>query len=137
MGKRRHSRELVLKFLYEYELNSGDLDERLMFFWKRDQADSEVHGFASGVIQTTIRHRDEIDGQLDKVCQNWTLSRMAVVDRNILRMAACELMYFTTPPSVVIDEAIEIAKKYGGENSSDFINGVLDRVKTESAGMTS
>tara|TARA_B100000686_G_C16786340_1_gene975493 strand:+ start:3014 stop:3427 length:414 start_codon:yes stop_codon:yes gene_type:complete len=132
VGKRRHSRELVLKFLYEYELNPGDFEERLAFFGKRDSVSLEVWEFASGMIKTTIERQREIDEQLDKVCQNWTLFRMAVVDRNILRMAACELIYFTTPATVVIDEAIEIAKKYGGDNSSDFINGILDRVRTES-----
>ena len=133
MGKRRHSRELALKFLYEYELNSGDLEERLAFFGKRDSVGLEVWEFASGIIKTTIERQGEIDEQLDKACQNWTLFRMAVVDRNILRMAACELIYFATPATVVIDEAIEIAKKYGGENSPDFINGILDRVRSESA----
>ena len=125
MGKRRYSRELVLKFLYEYELNPGDLDELLAFFWERDDANQGVREFASDVIRCTIERQGEIDGQLNR----------AVVDRYILRMAVCELVYLSTPASVVIDEAIEIAKKYGGENSPDFINGILDRVKIESVGM--
>ena len=135
MGKRRHSRELVLKFLYEHELNPGDLDERLACFWERDPAAEEVRKFSGEVIRTTIQRQGEIDSQLEKACQNWSLSRMAVVDRNILRMAACELIYFETPASVIINEAVEIAKKYGGENSPDFINGILDRVNKESADM--
>lgn len=131
MGNRRHSRELILKFLYENELNPGDLEERLACFWARDLAKDNVKKFSERVIRVTIERREEIDSQLEKACQNWSLCRMAVVDRNILRMAACELIFFEMPARVIINEAVEIAKKYGGENSPDFINGILDRVKKE------
>ena len=131
MGKRRQSREWVLKFLYEYDLNRDDFEKQVFRFLKRNSASEDVQEFVSRLIHTTIECQKMIDEKLTKSCDHWELSRMAVVDRNILRMATCELLYLSTPASIAIDEAVEIAKKYGGENSPDFINGILDRVKNE------
>ena len=133
MGKRRQSREWVLKFLYEFELNRGNFEKQISQFMERNQASEDVREFASRLIHATIEYQKIIDQKLKKSCDHWELSRMAVVDRNILRMAACELLYLSTPASIVIDEAIEISKKYGGENSSEFVNGILDRLKNEAA----
>ena len=131
MGKRRQSREWVLKFLYEYELNRDSFEKQVSQFLERNPASEDVRQFASRLIHATIEHQPEIDQKLKKSCDHWALSRMAVIDRNLLRMAACELLYFSTPPGIAIDEAVEIAKKYGGENSPEFINGILDRLKNE------
>jgi len=133
MGKRRHSRELALKFLYQFELNAGNLDEQLPSFIERESGEGEIGRFAMELVRSTIDRKKEIDTRLEKCAANWTLDRMAVIDRNILRMAACELLFHKDiPPKVTIDEALEIAKKYGGADSSDFINGVLDQIKNES-----
>ena len=135
MGKRRQSREWVLKFLYEFELNQNNFEKQVSQFLERNPSSEDVREFASRLIRTTIKYQQEIDGKLKRSCDNWELSRMAVIDRNILRIAACELLYLSTPPGVAIDEAVEIGKKYGGENSPDFINGILDRLKNEITGI--
>ncbi|MFQ5673300.1 MAG: transcription antitermination factor NusB [Nitrospinales bacterium] len=132
MGKRRRSRELALKFLYQFELNKGDLAEQLPLFIERESGDDETGKFAVELVRSTIGRKKEIDALLEKCAANWTLDRMAVIDRNILRMAACELLFHKDiPPKVTIDEALEIAKKYGDADSSEFINGVLDQIKNE------
>ena len=132
MGKRRQSRELVLKFLYEYDLNRNDLGDQFIQFRKRNPASEKVLEFVSRLIFKTVEHQQEIDDRIQKSCENWSLSRMAVVDRNILRMAVAELYYLNTPARVAIDEAVEIAKKFGGTQSPEFINGILDRVNKDS-----
>ena len=129
MGKRRQSREWVLKFLYEFEFNRDNFEKQVSRFLERNQASEDVREFASRLIHATIEHQQAIDEKLKKSCDHWGLPRMALVDRNILRMAACELLYLSTPAGIAIDEAVEIAKKYGGEGSPGFINGILDRLK--------
>lgn len=133
MGKRRSSRELALKFLYQFELNQEQFGEQIEQFWSRVSCKEEVKIFSLELIKATIQHKSEIDRLLVKYSENWTLDRMGVIDRNILRLGACELCFHKNiPPKVVIDEAVEIAKKYGGGDSPDFINGLLDRIKSES-----
>jgi N utilization substance protein B len=130
VGKRRASRELALKFLYQFDVNKGNFNDEIKLYLERSSGKDDVKNFAADLIANTIRHKNEIDDLLEKCSENWSLSRMAVIDRNILRLAACELFFFKdTPPKVAIDEAVEIAKKYGGDNSPEFINGVLDRIK--------
>lgn len=132
MGKRRLSRELTLKFLYQYELNEGDFDEQMRQFWERVSCDGDVKDFAQELVESTLQHKDEIDAILIKFSEHWALGRMAAIDRNILRLGACELLYHKDiPPKVAIDEAVEIAKKYGGADSPEFINGILDRIKNQ------
>lgn len=132
MGKRRASRELALKFLYQFDLNKGGFDDEVKQFLERSFGKDDVKNFAADLIANTIQHKNEIDDLLEKCSDNWALSRMAVIDRNILRLAACELFYCKNiPHKVVIDEAVEIAKKYGGEDSPEFINGILDRIKND------
>lgn len=132
MGKRRFSRELVIQFLYLTEMNEGDLQVQLKNFWENNSCRPEVQSFAEDILNNIFDHKKEIDAWLEKYSDNWTLSRMAVIDRNLLRLAASELMYSkTVPPKVAIDEAVEIAKKFGSEDSPNFINGVLDRILKE------
>ena len=133
MGKRRTARELALKFLYQFDLNQGQFDEQVEQFWDEVSCKEEIKIFSLELIKTTLRHKSEIDRLLVKYSENWTLDRMGVIDRNILRLGACELCFHKNiPPKVAIDEAVEIAKKYGGGYSPDFINGLLDRIKSES-----
>ena len=132
MGNRRFSRELVIQFLYLTEMNEGDVASQLKAFWEDNACDGEVQSFAEDILNDIFEHKKEIDARLEKYSDNWTLSRMTVIDRNLLRLAASELMYSkTVPPKVAIDEAVEIAKKYGSEDSPNFINGILDRILKE------
>lgn len=132
MGKRRSSRELALKFLYQSELNSGDFSEQMDQFLEISPVQEDVRKFMVDLVETISHSKVEIDELLEKSSENWTLARMTVIDRNILRIATAELMFHKDiPPKVVIDEAVEIAKKFGSEDSPDFINGVLDRIKKE------
>ena len=132
MGKRRSSRELALKFLYQFELNGGDLDEQIKLFLERNSSQEDVANFMKELVMSLIDKMEEIDEIIQKFSDHWILDRMTVIDRNILRMGACELLFnFSTPPKVVINEAIDIAKKYGNEDSPEFINGILDKVYNE------
>ena len=95
-------------------------------------AEQEVVEFASQVVAGTLQHRDEIDKKLQGVTRNWDLRRMAIVDRNVLRMAVYELMFCSdVPPKVAINEAIEIGKKFSTANSGGFVNGILDRIRID------
>jgi len=132
MGKRRSSRELALKFLYQFELNGGDLGEQIKLFLERNSSQEDVANFMKELVVSLIDKMEEIDEIIQKFSDHWILDRMTVIDRNILRMGACELLFnFSTPPKVVINEAIDIAKKYGNEDSPEFINGILDKVYNE------
>ena len=132
MGKRRSSRELALKFLYQFELNKGDLDEQIRLFLEQNSSQEDVENFMKELVVSLIDKMEEIDEIIQKFSDHWILDRMTVIDRNILRMGTCELLFnFSTPPKVVINEAIDIAKKYGNEDSPEFINGILDKVYNE------
>ncbi|MCH7651991.1 MAG: transcription antitermination factor NusB [Nitrospinae bacterium] len=132
MGKRRQSRELVIQFLYLIEMNEGEVQDQLKLFWESHPTAEDVQSFTEEILKDTFDHKEAIDARLEKYSDNWTLSRMTVIDRNLLRMAASEILYSTTvPPKVAIDEAVEIAKRFGSEDSPNFINGILDRILKE------
>ncbi|MDH5762430.1 MAG: transcription antitermination factor NusB [Nitrospinota bacterium] len=132
MGNRRFSRELVIQFLYLSEMNEGNISNQLQQFLEDNPCSPDVQTFAEDILKDIFDNKKEIDAKLEKYSEHWTLSRMTVIDRNLLRMAASELMYSkTVPPKVAIDEAVEIAKKFGSEDSPNFINGVLDRILKE------
>ena len=129
MGKRRSSRELALKFLYQFELNGGDLDEQIKLFLERNSSQEDVANFMKELVVSLIDKMEEIDEIIQKFSDHWVLDRMTVIDRNILRIGTFELLFsFSIPPKVVINEAIDIAKKYGNEDSPEFINGILDKI---------
>ena len=133
MGKRRTARELALKFLYQTEFNSNSPDSELNSFCDRSNVSEEVQNFTQALIKNILFHKKEVDELLEKISANWAPDRMAVIDKNILRLGICELLFDpTTPPKVVINEAVEIAKKFGTEESPDFINGNLDKVFKDS-----
>lgn len=133
MGKRRKSRELALQFLYQLDLNGADDPEPYESeFWSRHPVDAETHDFADGLVRGAKQNQPKIDQLIARCTEHWDLDRMAAVDRNILRLAVYELLFqFDVPPKVIINEAIEIAKKFGTAESSRFINGVLDRIHKE------
>ena len=132
MGKRRFSRELALKFLYQLEFNEAGFKDQMASFEDRLSCQEEVKDFMQELVAKVVDHMKEIDLTLQKYSEHWTLDRMTVIDRNILRLGVCELMHSQTiPPKVAINEAVEIAKKYGSEESPDFINGILDKIFKE------
>ena len=133
MGKRREARESALKFLYQTEFNSENPSLELDSFCERLNTSEEVQDFTQILIKNFLMHQKEVDELLKNISSNWTQDRMAVIDRNILRLGISELLFdSTTPPKVVINEAIEIAKKFGTDESPDFINGVLDKILKDS-----
>lgn len=127
MGMRRRGRELALQMLYQHELAGNNIETIVSSFEELQQAPAATRDFAAALARGTLDRRDEIDARLAEQADNWRLDRMAAVDRNILRLAMYELLFAPdTPPAVVIDEAVEIAKRFGSERSSQFVNGVLD-----------
>ena len=133
MGSRRKAREVALQFLYQLDLH-GAVDP-VPFepeFWQRHSVDPDTHAFAASLVRGSKLQQGKIDQLLAQYAEHWDLDRMAVVDRNILRMAVYELLWQPdVPPRAAINEALEIAKKFGTLESSRFINGVLDRVLRE------
>jgi N utilization substance protein B len=133
MGTRRTARELALKFLYQTEYISESPDSELVFFCERANVNQEVQNFTQALIKKFLLHEKEVDELLKKISAHWAPDRMAVIDKNIIRLGICELLFdSTTPPKVVINEAVEIAKKFGTEESPDFINGILDKILKDS-----
>ncbi len=128
--KRRRAREYALQMLFQLELTGNELNHEIVQeFWKGHDETREVKDFAHQIVKNTREHVTEIDKIIKKAAQHWSVDRMASIDRNILRAATYELAYRTDiPSSVVMNEAIEIAKKYSTEESAAFINGILDKV---------
>jgi transcription antitermination factor NusB len=128
--KRTRSRELALQFLYQLDLRGADLLDEAKAFLRNEEPEKATREFALFLVRGTVEHGDEIDRVIREVAQNWDIERMAVIDRNVLRMAAFELLWCQDiPPKVSINEAIELGKRYSTQNSGGFINGVLDKIK--------
>lgn len=135
-GGRRRSREAALQMLYQWEVGRGSPDEAVGSYWSsrdRDAPLAEEHrDFANRLVHGTIERLAEIDRLLAARAQNWRLDRMAVLDRLILRLAAYELVAEPdTPARVVINEAIELARTFSGEEAVGFVNGILDAVRKD------
>ncbi|HEX4086106.1 MAG TPA: transcription antitermination factor NusB [Chthoniobacteraceae bacterium] len=137
MGKRREGREAAVQFLFQDDLNKTEpaaLDAVLDDFWKLRESAPRTRQFASELIRGVLERQEAIDERIRKVTENYELHRIAPVDRNILRVAIYEMIYCSeVPPVVCINEAIEIAKRFGSEDSGRFVNGILDRLKEEVA----
>jgi transcription antitermination protein NusB len=130
MGTRRKSRELVLQMLFQADMGKQGADDVRRVFWnERKDIGPEVQGFAEDLFRVATDRTVEIDSLIEGHAEHWRMERMAAVDRNILRAAVAELLGFpTTPRAVIINEALEIARKFSGPESVQFINGVLDSV---------
>lgn len=129
MGKRREARELVLQSLYCWEISGKKPDEVFSDLVSKTELDSSSRVFSRELFKQVLNHQKEIDELIKKNVQHWDFSRIAVVDKNILRIGICELLYLDDiPVKVSLDEAIELAKKYSSEDSGSFVNGVLDAV---------
>jgi transcription antitermination protein NusB len=133
MGTRRKSRELVLQMLFQSDMGKQTPELVRSTFWaERDNVEEDVRGFADDLFRTAIDKMPQIDELIGKHTQHWRMERMATVDRNVLRGAVAELLaYPATPRAVVINEALEIARKFSTPESVQFINGVLDSVGKE------
>ncbi len=129
MGQRRKARECALQILFQFEFNAGDPMALVKVYWEHQKASPEVRKYGTWIVEEIIAHGEVIDRAIQAASKNWRLSRMAVIDRNILRIAVCELLYEKTlAPAIIMNEAIEVAKRYSGEESAVFVNGVLDAV---------
>jgi N utilization substance protein B len=129
MGQRRKARECALQILFQLEFNAGDPKSLVKVYWEHQKASREVREYGTWIVAKILAHGEDIDRAIQSASKNWRLLRMAVVDRNILRIAVAELLYEKTlVPAIVINEAIEVAKRYSGEESAVFVNGVLDAV---------
>lgn len=127
MGVRRRGRELALQMLYQHELSGSVPEEMAGRFEELEQVSPQSREFALSLVRGVLKHWEEIDQRVNAQAEHWRLERMAAVDRNILRLALYELLFEPdTPPAVVIDEAVELAKRFGSEQSGPFVNGVLD-----------
>jgi N utilization substance protein B len=132
MATRRRGREAALQLLYALEVTQTDVSAVLHTAWAQAMMAEETRGFTMALVQGVLVHRDEIDGLIQEWSAHWSLERIALVERSILRFAIYELLYMPDiPPNVTINEAIEVAKKYGSGEAAAFINGILDRIKHE------
>lgn len=128
--KRRTARECALQLLFQYDFTQRIPDKKdLQDFWSIRMEPDDIRSFAEEIFYGTVEHLKEIDRTISSVAENWSMQRMAAVDRNILRIATYELLYRPDiPVPVSINEAIEIAKRYASQDSPSFINGILDRI---------
>ena len=130
VGKRRKSRELAMQMLFQADVGRQTPDEVRKTFWQaRDDVEDDTRGFTEDIFRVATAREAEIDALIDEHSDNWKLSRMAAVDRNLLRAAVAELVGFPgTPAPIVINEALEIARRYSAPESINFLNGVLDAI---------
>lgn len=130
MGKRHRARELALQLLYALDVGGGEPASAIDTFWAHFSPPQEIQAFARHLVEGVRAHREALDRAIAECSEHWSVHRMAAVDRNILRMAAFELLFCDDiPPNVTLNEAIELGKRYGSEESGPFINGILDRLR--------
>lgn len=135
MGTRRKSRELALQMLFQSDMGKQDAEQVRKTFWsERKEMDESVRGFADDLFRVATQRSAEIDEVIEKHASNWRVERMAAVDRNLMRAAVAEFIGFPqTPAPIVINEALEIARKFSSPEAVNFINGVLDSVAKDIA----
>ncbi|MFC1703710.1 transcription antitermination factor NusB [Candidatus Omnitrophota bacterium] len=134
MRKRTKARECALKILYQVDITGDSCKDSLEMFWQTSGTqEGAVKEFATRLVEGTFAHLKEIDKEIAKSAANWQMKRMAVVDRNILRIATFEILYLDDiPPKVSINEAVDLAKKFGDNDSGRFVNGIIDKIKSTS-----
>ena len=132
MGKRRRSREFALQVLYQLEITKQGALQAMVQLRENFSPEEGEDEFAKRIVLGVMEHRQEIDRLIKERSENWRLDRMTIIDRNILRIAIFELLYCgDIPPKVTLNEAIDLGKRYGSEESGSFINGILDRIQNE------
>jgi transcription antitermination protein NusB len=128
MLRRSQSREVAFQVLYQDDLNPrNNPAEGDQLIQRRLRADDMI-AFARELVAGVRRNRAELDGTIEQTAANWSLKRMAATDRNVLRLGAYELLHTDTPPRVAVDEAVELAKRFGSAQSAQFVNGILDKI---------
>jgi N utilization substance protein B len=131
-GPRRKAREYALQMLFQWDITHDTIDQIAANFWDNSEESPSVRNFANLLAAGAVEHVEAIDRLIERHTEHWRLDRMAVVDRNLLRLATQEFLYdHETPKSVVINEAIEIAKRFSSQESPQFINGILDGIRRE------
>jgi transcription antitermination protein NusB len=133
MSSRRRSRQRALQILFAWDSRRLPIDEVIDGYYDTlcSEEKPERDAFAADLVRGTVEHIEELDRQITKHAEHWRMERMPGVDRNILRLAVYEMAYGGTPAAVTIDEALELARKYSGEDSVQFVNGVLDAIHRE------
>lgn len=130
MGKRRKARESALQILYQLEFDDSQVDQAIDLFWQKKKAPEETKEYSRWLVKGILSHEKEVDEAIQFISEHWRISRMAVVDRNILRLAAFELLHAESiAPAIIINEAIEIAKKFSSPEAATFVNGILDALR--------
>ena len=132
MARRSRAREVALQALFQDDLNPQESPKLLSQFLNSRLKSDELRDFARSLVMGVKRNRAELDTLLEHHAENWSLTRMAATDRNVLRLGAFEIRYTDTPDRVAINEAVELAKRFGSANSSQFVNGILDQLLHES-----
>jgi N utilization substance protein B len=128
LGKRRKAREIVLQSLYEAEFSDSTWEEILAGHTGRRASTGETVEYARALLSKTIENKEHLDEVIQSVLQNWEMGRISLIDKNILRFALCEILYFPEiPPKVIVNEAIEVAHRFSSHDAGKFVNGILDR----------
>ena len=132
MATRRESRMWASQILYQLDFNPVEISEAFQEFWKDKETDDRSKSFTESLVNGVRGNLDEIDRQLEGYAENWTLKRMAGCDRNIMRICMYEMVYLDdVPPVVAINEAVDLAKDFGTDDSGRFVNGILDRARKD------
>ncbi|HYO94256.1 MAG TPA: transcription antitermination factor NusB [Polyangiaceae bacterium] len=129
MGARTTAREAALQMLFALDATTAGIEHVIANFWRETPGDAEGRAYADDLVRCIARDLAETDAAIRNASQNWRLERMTRVDRNVLRLGAWELLHRSeVPRAVILDEAVEVAKRFGTEESGAFVNGVLDRI---------
>lgn len=132
MGARTTAREAAVQMLYALEASGQSIERVIRDYWRETPGDAEGRAYADEVVRGVERERADIDEWITRASENWRLERMTRVDRNVLRLGAYELRYQRDiPRAVILDESVELAKRFGTEESGKFVNGVLERIATD------
>ncbi|HSC88713.1 MAG TPA: transcription antitermination factor NusB [Polyangiaceae bacterium] len=134
MGARTSAREAALQMLYAVEAADQPLDEVIRDYWRETPGDAEGRAYADEAVRGVTGRLEDVDGRIQAASENWRLERMTRVDRNVLRLGTYELCFcLDVPRAVILDESVELAKRFGTEESGKFVNGVLERIANEFA----
>lgn len=133
MGARSTAREAALQILFAIDASGNDIEQVIYDFWRETPTDPEGRAYANELVRGTMSVLNDIDSRITNASSNWRVERMTRVDRNVLRLGVYELLHrMDVPRAVALDEAVELAKRFGSEESGSFVNGVLDQVADES-----